>query len=255
MWFSRLWCMLPNCCPERVSLFPLTLALHGVLHLPYSSTGSLITTFTYANQIGEKSHPIVMFISICWIASWVNVFMCILFICVFFLFVFFVHLTNRLWSAQGLCVFRILFDIHFSWLIVYLLTLFEASWLVRNVIDLYDPRKDSDAGRDRGQEEKGMTEGEMAGWHHQLHGRESGWTPGVGDGQGGLACCDSWGRKESDMTEQLNWTERSQKIHKEIETQEKDKREWGRLSVKLLVGKAVRAWCQGSDWIHLVVSA
>ena len=122
----------------------------------------------------------------------------------FFLFVFFVHLTNRLWSAQGLCIFRILFDIHFSWLIVYLLTLFEASWLVRNVIDLYDPRKDSDAGRDRGQEEKGMTEGEMAGWHHRLHGRESGWTPGVGDGQGGLACCDSWGRKESDITE-LNW--------------------------------------------------
>ena len=47
----------------------------------------------------------------------------------------------------------------------------------------------------------------MAGWHHRLDGRESGWTPGVGDGQGGLACCDSWGRKESDMTERLNWTE------------------------------------------------
>ena len=52
-----------------------------------------------------------------------------------------------------------------------------------------------------------MTEDEMAGWHHWLDGRESGWTPGVGDGQGGLACCDSWGRKESDTTEQLNWTE------------------------------------------------
>ena len=50
-----------------------------------------------------------------------------------------------------------------------------------------------------------MTEDEMAGWHHWLDGRESGWTPGVGDGQGGLACCDSWGREESDMTEQLNW--------------------------------------------------
>ena len=47
----------------------------------------------------------------------------------------------------------------------------------------------------------------MAGWHHWLDGRESEWTPGVGDGQGGLACCDSWGCKESDMTEQLNWTE------------------------------------------------
>ena len=67
--------------------------------------------------------------------------------------------------------------------------------------------KDSDAGRDWGQEEKGMTEDEMAGWHHWLDGRESEWTLGVGDGQGGLACCDSWGRKESDTTEWLNWTE------------------------------------------------
>ena len=67
--------------------------------------------------------------------------------------------------------------------------------------------KDSDAGRDWGQEEKGMTEDEMAGWHHRLNGRESEWTLGAGDGQGGLACCDSWGRKESDMTERRNWTE------------------------------------------------
>ena len=67
--------------------------------------------------------------------------------------------------------------------------------------------KDPDAGRDRGQEEKGMTEDEMAGWHHWLDGRESQWTPGVGDGQGGLACCNSWGRKELDTTEWLNWTE------------------------------------------------
>ena len=67
--------------------------------------------------------------------------------------------------------------------------------------------KDSDAGRDWRQEEKGMTEDEMAGWHHWLDGRESGWTRGVGDGQGGLVCCDSWGRKESDTTEWLNWTE------------------------------------------------
>ena len=67
--------------------------------------------------------------------------------------------------------------------------------------------KDSDAGRDWGQEEKGTTEDEMAGWHHWLNGRESEWTPGVGDGQGGLACCDSRGRKESDTTEQLNWAE------------------------------------------------
>ena len=64
--------------------------------------------------------------------------------------------------------------------------------------------KDPDAGRDWGQEEKGTTEDEMAGWHHRLNAHEFGWTPGVGNGQGGLACCDSWGRKESDMTEQLN---------------------------------------------------
>ena len=67
--------------------------------------------------------------------------------------------------------------------------------------------KDSDAGRVWGQEEKGTTEDAMAGWHHRLNGHEFGWTPGVGDGQGGLACCNSWGRKELDMTERLNWTE------------------------------------------------
>ena len=67
--------------------------------------------------------------------------------------------------------------------------------------------KDSDAGRDWGQEEKGTTEDEMAGWHHWLDGLESEWTPGVGDGQGGLVCCDSSGRKESDTTERLNWAE------------------------------------------------
>ena len=70
--------------------------------------------------------------------------------------------------------------------------------------------KDSDAGRDCGQEEKGMTEDEMVGWHPWLDGREFAWTPGVGDGQGGLVCCDSWGRKESDTTEwtELNWEEK-----------------------------------------------
>ena len=75
----------------------------------------------------------------------------------------------------------------------------EKSWLTG---------KDSDAGRGWGQEEKGTTEDEMAGWHHWLDGPESEWTPGVGDGQGGLACYDSWGRKESDTTEWLNWTQR-----------------------------------------------
>ena len=72
------------------------------------------------------------------------------------------------------------------------------SWLTGKVFD---------AGRDWGQEKKGTTENEMAEWHHWLDGRESEWTPGDGDGQGGLVCCDSWGRKESDTTERLNWTE------------------------------------------------
>ena len=67
--------------------------------------------------------------------------------------------------------------------------------------------KDPDAGRDWGQEEKGTTEDEMAGWHHRLDGHEFEWTPGVGDGQGGLACYNSWGRKVGDTTERLNWTE------------------------------------------------
>ena len=67
--------------------------------------------------------------------------------------------------------------------------------------------KDPDTGKDWGQEEKGMTEDEMVGWHHWLNGHGFGWTLGVGDGQGGLACCGSWGRKESDTTERLNWTD------------------------------------------------
>ena len=69
------------------------------------------------------------------------------------------------------------------------------SWLIR---------KDPDAGRDWGQEEKGTTEDEMAGWHHRLDRHEFEKTPGVVDGQGGLACCDSWDHKESDTTERLN---------------------------------------------------
>ena len=67
--------------------------------------------------------------------------------------------------------------------------------------------KDPDAGKDRGQEEKGTREDEMVGWHHWLNGHGFGWTLGVGDGQGGLECCSSWGYKESDTTEWLNGTE------------------------------------------------
>ena len=66
--------------------------------------------------------------------------------------------------------------------------------------------KDPDAGKDWGPEEKGTTEDEMVEWCYRHNGHGFGWTPGVGDGQGGLACCGSWGRKESDATE-LNWTE------------------------------------------------
>ena len=67
--------------------------------------------------------------------------------------------------------------------------------------------KDPDAGKDWRQEEKGMTENEMVGCHHRVNGLGFWWTPTAGDGQGGLACCGSWGCKESDMTKQLNWTE------------------------------------------------
>ena len=67
--------------------------------------------------------------------------------------------------------------------------------------------KHPDAGKDWGQEENGMTEDEIFGWHHQLDGHGFGWTLKVGDGQGGLACCSSWGCKESDTTEWLKWTE------------------------------------------------
>ena len=67
--------------------------------------------------------------------------------------------------------------------------------------------KDSEAGKDWGQQEKGTTEDEMVGWHHWLNGHGFGWTPGAVDGQGGLACCGSWGHKESDTIERLNWTE------------------------------------------------
>ena len=72
----------------------------------------------------------------------------------------------------------------------------EKSWLLG---------KDSDAGRDWEREEKGTTEDEMAGWYHWLNGRESEWTPGVGDRQGGLTCCDSWGQTCKSQTWLSDW--------------------------------------------------
>ena len=73
--------------------------------------------------------------------------------------------------------------------------------------------KEPDAGKDWGQEEKGMTEDKMVGWHHLLDGHESEHAPGVGDGQGSLACCSLWGCKELDMTERLNWMNTSITSH------------------------------------------
>ena len=75
----------------------------------------------------------------------------------------------------------------------------EKNWLIR---------KDPDAGKNWRQEEKGMTESEMAEWHHWLDGHEFGWTPWVGDEQWGLACCDSWGsqRVRHNWVTEPNWT-------------------------------------------------
>ena len=70
--------------------------------------------------------------------------------------------------------------------------------------------KDPDAGKDWRWKERGTTENEMVGWHHWLNGHEFEQVPGVGDGQGGLVCCSPWGRKGSNTTEQMNWTELKQ---------------------------------------------
>ena len=72
-------------------------------------------------------------------------------------------------------------------------------------------KKDPDDGKDWRREEKGTTEDEMVGWHYRLNGHEFEQAPGVGDGQGSLAYCSPWGRKESDVTERLNWTGRCEK--------------------------------------------
>ena len=82
----------------------------------------------------------------------------------------------------------------------------EKSWLIW---------KHPDAGKDWGQEEKGMTEDEMVGWHHQLNGHGFGWTPGVGDRERDVVCCDSWGLKESDTAEWLNWLTCHEAIRKQ----------------------------------------
>ena len=101
-----------------------------------------------------------------------------------------------------------------------------------------DSLEKTDAGRDWRQEEKGMTEDEMAGWHRWLNRRESEWTPGVGDGQGGLVCCDSWGHKKLNMAEWLNWTEL--------------KRWWRTENLDMLQFMGVaKSWTRLSDWTEL----
>ena len=118
---------------------------------------------------------------------------------------------------------------------------------------------------------EGTTEDEMAGWHHWLAGRESGWTLGVGDGEGGLACCDSWGRKESDMTERLNWTVLDRRFLKKLEIElpydpaipllgihtEETRREWDTCTPMFIAALFIiaRTWkqprCPSADeWIR-----
>ena len=112
--------------------------------------------------------------------------------------------------------------------------------------------KDSDTGRDWGQEEKGMTEDEMAGWHHRLDGQEFGWIPEFGDGQGGLACCNSWVHKELDTTEWLNWTELiNQWLHPYAASLECEKAftPWGRGKTNISLGYEVLPLCMGQhNW-------
>ena len=93
-----------------------------------------------------------------------------------------------------------------------------------------------------GQEEKGTTKDEMARWHHWLDGRESEWPPGFGDGQGGLACCDSWGRKESDTTEWLKWTE--------LNWTELNWTDW--TSFALVISALIKPWCLISFTYYLI---
>ena len=90
-----------------------------------------------------------------------------------------------------------------EWLMLKLKLQYFGHLIVKNWLTWKDP----DAGNDRMQEEKGMAEDEMVGWHLRLNGHGFGWILGVGDRQGGLACCSSWDHKELDTTEQLNWNE------------------------------------------------
>ena len=110
--------------------------------------------------------------------------------------------------------------------------------------------KDSDVGRDWGQEEKGTMEDEMAGWHQRLDGHKFEWTPGVGDGQGGPACCNSWGCKELDTTERLNWTELNWngKINKILKDCYSSTKEISESRTRLSV---YTQWCRGRGYCFI----
>ena len=111
-----------------------------------------------------------------------------------------------------------------------------------------DSLEKTDAGTDWGQEEKGTTEDEMAGWHHWLNERESKWTLGVTDGQGGLECWNSWGLKELDTTEQLSWTEKGEYTWDAMEGKSLGKRL--RIEVILISSQEMRwldGWCNGHE--------
>ena len=115
------------------------------------------------------------------------------------IFYFKVHLMIQKYNNDNNNKNILLLEVHIEFFLIFKILYPHAkSWLIG---------KDSDAGRDWGQEEKGTTEDEMAGWHHQLNGHECEWTLGVGDGQGGLASCDSWVCKELDTIEWLIWSD------------------------------------------------
>ena len=109
------------------------------------------------------------------------------------------------WTARrsNQSILKISPGISLEWMMLKLKLLYFGH-LMRRV----DSLEKTDAGKDWGQKEKGTPEAEMAGWHHWLDGRESEWTPGVVNGQGGLACYDSWGsqRVGHDWVTELNWT-------------------------------------------------
>ena len=107
---------------------------------------------------------------------------------------------------KEICTF-ILHLFSLIWLTIIIFKRVSSSHQVAKVLEKWLIWKDPDGGKDWGWEEKGTTEDWMVGWHHWLYGHVFEFTLGVGDRQGGLACCSPWGCKESDISEWLNWTE------------------------------------------------